>query len=54
MRKYSKIRLNEFVRKCIQKRIAELESIKSNIFADEKLLAENWSSMEDNIAWKDL
>jgi hypothetical protein len=24
------------------------------IFADEKLLRENWLSEEDNIAWKDL
>lgn len=54
MRKYSEVRWSEFVRKCVKKRIEELESIKSNIFADEKLLAENWLSEEDNLAWKDL
>ena len=54
MRKYSEIKWSEFVRKCVQKRIEELESINSNIFADENLLAENWLSPEDNSAWKDL
>jgi len=54
MRKYSEIKWSEFVRKCVQKRVEELESIKSELYADEKLLAENWSSEEDNIAWKDL
>jgi len=28
--------------------------IKSSIFADEELLAENWLSEEDKTAWKDL
>ncbi|MEK6926737.1 MAG: hypothetical protein AABW50_05675 [Nanoarchaeota archaeon] len=54
MRKFSEIKWSEFVRKCVQKRIEELESIKSNIFADKKLLAENWLSKEDNEAWKNL
>ncbi len=54
MKNYSEIKWSEFVRKCVQKRIEELESIKSDIFADEKLLAENWMSEEDNSAWKDL
>ena len=54
MRKYSEVRWSEFVRKCVQKRIEEFESIKSNIYADENLLAENWTSKEDNVAWKDL
>ncbi|MDP1729018.1 MAG: hypothetical protein Q8L27_02335 [archaeon] len=54
MRKYSEIKWSEFVRKCIQKRIEELESIKSEIFADDNLLAENWLSKEDNKAWKNL
>jgi len=54
MKKYSEVRWSEFVRKCVQKRIEELESIKSNIFADENLLAENWLSEEDNLAWKNL
>ncbi len=54
MENYSEIKWSEFVRKCVQKRIEELESIKSDIFADEKLLAENWMSEEDNSACKDL
>ena len=54
MKNYSEIKWSEFVRKCVQKRVEELENIKSNIFADEKLLAENWMSEEDNSAWKDL
>lgn len=54
MREYSEIKWSEFVRKCVQKRINELESIKSNIFADEGLLAKNWLSKEDEEAWKNL
>ncbi|MBU3907223.1 MAG: hypothetical protein KKA64_03150 [Nanoarchaeota archaeon] len=54
MKKYSEVKWSEFVRKCVQKRIEEFESIKSNIFADEKLLSENWLSEEDNTAWKNL
>jgi len=54
MRKYSEVKWSEFVRKCVKKRVEELESIKSNIFADEELLAKNWLSEEDNQAWKDL
>jgi len=54
MKKYSEVKWSEFVRKCVQKRIEELESIKSSIFADEDLLAENWLSEEDNLAWKNL
>jgi len=54
MRKYSEIKWSEFVRKCVQKRVEELESIKSNIYADQDLLAKNWLSVEDNAAWKDL
>ena len=54
MRKFSDIRWSEFVRMCIHKRIKELESIKSNIFADEDLLAENWLSGEDTLAWENL
>jgi len=36
---------------------SEIEIIipsKENIYADEKVLAENWMSDEDNEAWKDL
>jgi len=54
MRKYSEVKWSEFVRKCVQKRVEELESIKSNIFADESLLSKNWLSKEDEDAWKDL
>ena len=54
MKKFSEVKWSEFVRKCVQKRIEELETIKSNIFADEELLAKNWLSEEDNKAWKDL
>ncbi|MFA5856378.1 MAG: hypothetical protein WC867_03405 [Candidatus Pacearchaeota archaeon] len=54
MRKYSEIKWSEFVRRCVQKRIEELESIKSNIYADEDLLSKNWLSKEDEIAWKNL
>ena len=54
MKKFSEIKWSEFVRKSIKKRIDEMESIRTDIFADEKLLAENWLSKEDNEAWKDL
>lgn len=54
MRKYSEIRWSDFVRKCVQKRITELESLKSHIYADEDLLAKNWLSKEDEEAWKNL
>ncbi len=54
MRKFSEIKWSSFVRKLIAKRIEELESIKSNIYADEELLKENWLSKEDNLAWKNL
>jgi len=54
MKKYSEIKWSEFVRKCVQKRIEELENIESDAFADEKLLSKNWLSDEDNAAWKDL
>jgi len=54
MRKFSEVKWSEYVRRCVQKRVEELESIKSNIFADENLLSENWLSEEDNSAWEDL
>ena len=54
MRKYSEVKWSEFVRKCVQKRVEELETIKSNIYADEEILAKNWLSKEDNEAWKNL
>lgn len=54
MKKYSEIKWSDFVRKIIQKRIEELEKLNSEIYADQKLLSENWLSKEDNLAWKDL
>lgn len=54
MHKFSEIKWGEFVRKCIQRRIDGLESIKSGIYADESLLAKNWLSKEDDPAWKNL
>jgi len=54
MKKFSEIKWSEYVRKCVQKRIEELESIKSNIYADEEVLSRDWLSKEDNIAWADL
>ena len=54
MKKYSEIKWSDFVRKIIQKRIEELEKLNSEIYADQKLLSENWLSKEDNVAWKNL
>jgi len=54
MKKHSEIKWSEFVRRTIQNRVEQLESIQPRIFADEELLAENWLSPEDNKAWKDL
>ena len=54
MKKYSEIKWSEYVRKVIQKRIEELDKVNSEIYADQKLLAKNWLSKEDNLAWKDL
>jgi len=54
MKMHSEIKWSEFVRKCIQQRIKELQAINSGIFADNELLSENWLSEEDNQAWKDL
>ena len=52
MKKFSDIKWSSFVREIISKRIKELESI--DYYADEDLLATNWLSKEDNLAWKDL
>ncbi|MGY4884877.1 MAG: hypothetical protein ACP5NZ_04840 [Nanobdellota archaeon] len=54
MKKFSEIKWSEFVRKCVQKRIEELESIKSEVYADEILLSKDWLSKEDNSAWGNL
>lgn len=60
MKNFSEIKWSEFVRKIIEKRINELESLGKDswenpkFLADERLLAEDWLSPEDNEAWKDL
>lgn len=57
MRKYSEIRWSEFVRKCVQKRIIELEQLdkgdweNARFLGDEKLLSESWTSKEDEEAF---
>jgi len=57
MRKYSEVKWSEFVRKCIQKRVEELQTIEiddwntSKFLADENLLAESWLSKEDEKAF---
>jgi len=56
MKDYSEIRWSEFVRKCIQKRIEQLQTIETNwedteFLADEKLLSESWLSDEDEEAF---
>ena len=58
MRKYSEIKWSEFVRKCIQKRIEELQEIEDSnwnnaeFLAEENLLAESWLSKEDEKAFE--
>jgi predicted CopG family antitoxin len=52
MKSFSEVKWSEFVRKCIQQRVNELNKLKS--YADETLLSENWLSKEDNSAWKSL
>ena len=57
MKKFSEARWNEFVIRCIQKRVEELQKIEvsdwdnSRFLADEKLLSESWSSKEDEEAF---
>ena len=57
MKKFSEIKWSEFVRRCIQKRIEELQKIddldwdNSKFLGDEKLLAESWLSKEDEEAF---
>ena len=57
MKKYSEIKWSEFVRKVIEIRIRQLESIKEQdwenpkFLADEGLLAESWLSKEDEKAF---
>jgi predicted CopG family antitoxin len=53
MRKYSEVRWSEFVRKCIQKRLAELETIKESnesiltMLASENSLKKDWDNKLD-------
>ena len=60
MKKFSEVKWSEFVRKIIKQRVEEMEKISKNewenpkFLADEKLLADDWLSPEDNEAWKDL
>jgi len=57
MKDFSEIKWSEFVRKCIQKRIEQLQRIEISdwenfeFLADEKLLAESWLSEEDEKAF---
>ena len=58
MKNFSDIRWSEFVRKCIQKRVEELQKIEVDdwdsleFLGDEKLLAESWLSKEDEKAFE--
>ena len=55
MRKFSEIRWSEFVRKAIQKRVEELESLELNenseniltMLASEDVLKKDWENKED-------
>ena len=53
MRRYSEIKWSEFVRKCVQKRVEELEHLdkddwdNARFLGDEKLLSKSWASKED-------
>ena len=56
MKEFSEIRWSDFVRKCIQKRIEQLQKIEPDwdnlkFLADEKLLSESWLSEEDEKAF---
>ena len=57
MKEFSEIRWSDFVRKCIQKRIEQLQKIEISdwenleFLADEKLLSESWLSEEDEKAF---
>jgi predicted CopG family antitoxin len=58
MKNFSDIRWSEFVRKCIQKRVEELQKIEIDdwdtleFLGDEKLLAESWLSKDDEKAFE--
>ena len=58
MRRYSEIKWSEFVRKCVQKRVEELERLdkddweNARFLGDERLLSESWESKEDEEAFE--
>ncbi|MEK6913911.1 MAG: hypothetical protein AABW47_04565 [Nanoarchaeota archaeon] len=54
MKEYSEIKWSEFIRKCIQKRVEELQSIKKSdseslltMFASEDVLKKEWDNKLD-------
>ena len=55
MKRYSEIKWSEFVRKCVQKRIEELESLEKHpnkesimtMFASEDVLKKDWDNEND-------
>ena len=55
MRKYSEIKWSEFVRKCVKKRVQELESLEKspnnesilNMLASEEVLKKDWDNKLD-------
>ena len=57
MKKFSEVKWSEFVRKIIKQRVEELEKIdeqtweNAKFLGDEKLLAEDWLSPEDEKAF---
>ncbi len=46
--------IQELATASMREKIFGKKEINKDIFADEKLLSENWLSKEDNEAWKDL
>ena len=58
MRMYSEVKWSEFVRKCVQRRVEELEQLDKDdwdgarFLGDEKLLSESWVSKEDEKAFE--
>jgi predicted CopG family antitoxin len=58
MRRYSEIKWSEFVRKCVKKRVEEIESLdkddweNARFLGDERLLSESWTSKEDEEAFE--
>jgi len=46
--------IQELIAHSMREKIFEKKGFDETIFADEKLLAKDWLSEEDNEAWKDL